>query len=213
MLKLVIFDCDGVMFDSRETNRAYYNQLLSRFNCPPMDEDEAVYVHIHNVFDSMAHIFRNHDRIDMNAVHRYRETIDYTPFLNHMIMAPDLLEFLQVISPRYHRAISTNRTNTMDMVLDIFKLRPWFEMVVTAQTVSRPKPAPDGLYMIMDHFDIQVNEAIYIGDSSVDRDHCAAVGMELIAFNNPSLEASHHVDCFMDILKLEPFAADRTNQP
>ena len=120
-------------------------------------------------------------------------------------MAPDLLDFLEAISPDYHRAISTNRTNTMDMVLDIFKLRPWFEIVVTALTAPRPKPAPDGLYMILDHFGLQVEEAIYIGDSSVDRDHCAAVGMELIAFNNPELEAPYHVDCFMDVLKLPPF--------
>jgi len=213
MLKLVIFDCDGVMFDSRETNRAYYNQLLTKFSCPPMDEDEVGYVHIHNVFDSVSHIFRNHNHVDMDAVHSYREVLDYTPFLNHMLMAPDLLEFLQVISPDYHRAISTNRTNTMDMVLDIFKLRPWFEIVVTALTAPRPKPAPDGLHMILDHFGLQVKEAIYIGDSSVDRDHCAAVGMELIAFNNPDLEAHHHVDCFMDILKLSPFTAGTGKQP
>jgi phosphoglycolate phosphatase-like HAD superfamily hydrolase len=170
-----------------------------------MDEDEVDYVHKHNVFDSVAHIFREHDQIDMAEVNSYRASLDYTPFLNHMLMAPDLIQFLQVISPDYHRAISTNRTNTMDLVLDMFKLRPWFEMVVTALTAPRPKPAPDGLHMILDHFGLQVDEAIYIGDSTVDRDHCAAVGMELIAFKNPDLEARHHVNCFMDILKLPPF--------
>lgn len=205
MLKLIIFDCDGVMFDSKESNRVYYNHLLAKFSCPPMDEDEVDYVHKHNVFDSVAHIFREHDQVDMAAVNSYRASLDYTPFLNHMLMAPDLIQFLQVISPHYHRAISTNRTNTMDLVLDMFKLRPWFEMVVTALTAPRPKPAPDGLHMILDHFGLQVDEAIYIGDSSVDRDHCAAVGMELIAFKNPGLEARHHVNCFMDILKLPPF--------
>ena len=213
MLKLVIFDCDGVMFDSKETNRAYYNQLLAQFNCPPMDEEEASYVHTHNVFDSVAHIFRNQAHVDMDAVERYREGLDYTPFLNHMRMAPDLLQFLQVISADYHRAISTNRTNTMDMVLDIFKLRPWFELVVTALTAPRPKPAPDGLHMILNHFDLQVEEAIYIGDSNVDREHCASLGMELIAFNNPKLEARYHVDCFMDILTLPPFSKGGDKQP
>jgi len=211
MLKLVIFDCDGVMFDSREANRAYYNQLLAEFNCPPMDEEEVGYVHIHNVFDSVNHIFRHHDHIDMALVNSYRQRLDYTPFLSNMLMAPDLPKFLQLISPDYHRAISTNRTNTMDMILDIFKLRPWFEMVVTALNAPRPKPAPDGLHMILEHFDLQVNEAIYIGDSSVDRDHCAAVGMKLIAFKNPGLKAHYHVDCFMDILKLPPFTAGAGN--
>jgi beta-phosphoglucomutase-like phosphatase (HAD superfamily) len=33
-LKLVIFDCDGVMFDSMEANRKYYNFLLEKFGHP-----------------------------------------------------------------------------------------------------------------------------------------------------------------------------------
>ena len=208
MLKLVIFDCDGVMFDSREANRVYYNQLLSAFNCPAMDEEEIGYVHSHNVFESVDHIFRNHPHIDINQVNSYREGLDYSPFLNHMRMAPDLYDFLEQITPKYHRAISTNRTNTMDMILDIFKLRPWFEMVVTASNAPRPKPAPDGLHMILDYFGCRINEAIYIGDSSVDQEHCRSVGMRLIAFNNPQLEADYHVASFMDILKLPPFAPE-----
>ena len=30
-LKLITFDCDGVMFDSRDVNRIYYNDLLAAF--------------------------------------------------------------------------------------------------------------------------------------------------------------------------------------
>ncbi|WP_456473358.1 HAD family hydrolase [Desulfolithobacter sp.] len=207
MLKLIIFDCDGVLFESREANRHYYNHLLAHFGCPPMSEEEVDYVHIHNVFESVIHIFRNHPQVDMKEVDRYRVQLSYDPFLQYMIMEPDLMDFLRIIKPRYHTAISTNRTTTMDLILDIFKLRPWFDMVVTALTAGRPKPAPDGLRMILDRFDVRVNEAIYIGDSTVDRDHCQSVGMELIAFKNPDLKASYHVDRFMDILELPPLQA------
>ena len=34
--RAVILDCDGVMFDSREANRAYYNAVLSHFGRPPL---------------------------------------------------------------------------------------------------------------------------------------------------------------------------------
>ncbi len=206
MLKLVIFDCDGVMFSSREANRIYYNHLLEHFACPPMPEEDVDYVHIHNVTDSVTHIFRNHPRVSLDDVNRYRAGLDYTPFLKYMTMEPDLREFLQRIRPRYRTAISTNRTNTMDLILDIFRLRPWFEMVVTALDAPHPKPAPDGLHMILDHFGLRVEEAIYIGDSEVDREHCASVGMELIAFKNPDLEAHYHVNSFLEICELPPFA-------
>lgn len=205
MLKLVIFDCDGVMFNSREANRAYYNRLLDAFNCPPMNEVEVDFVHIHNVNDSVTHIFRNHPQVDADAIDLYRTKLNYSPFLQYMNMEPDLIDFLKLIKPRYHTAISTNRTTTMDMVLDMFKLRSWFEIVVTALTATRPKPAPDGLYMILEHFKLQPEEAIYIGDSDIDREHCASVGIPLIAFKNPNLSADYHVQNFMDIAGLPPF--------
>jgi len=204
-LKLVIFDCDGVMFDSKGANRAYYNHLLETFACPPMDEKELDFVHIHNVFESVEYIFRNHPQVDPNAIADYRSKLEYTPFLRYMHMEEDLIPFLDRITPKYHRAISTNRTNTMEMILDMFNLEERFEMVVTALNAPRPKPAPDGLEMILEHFKLHPEEAIYIGDSDVDREHCAHLNIPLIAFKNPTLSAAYHVDNFLSISKLPPF--------
>lgn len=205
MLKIVIFDCDGVLFDSREANRAYYNHLLERFACPLMDEDELDYVHTHNVIDSVAHIFRNHHQVPKDIVDQYRTEVDYAPYLKYMIMEPDLLDFLRLIKPRYHTAISTNRTTTMPLLLESHQLTPWFDQVVTAMDTKRPKPAPDALHMILDNFGLKVEEAIYVGDSEVDRQHAGAIGMDLVAFKNPGLAAKYHVDNFMAIAGLPPF--------
>lgn len=206
MLKLVVFDCDGVLFDSREANRVYYNDLLAHFSCPPMSMEELEYVHMHNVADSIRHIFRNHHQISREAVSSYSQSLDYTPYLRHMQMAPDLKDFLRIITPHCHRAISTNRTTSMDMILDIFGLREHFEIVMTAANAPRPKPAPDALHVILDHFQLRPDEAIFIGDSTVDQAHSAAAGVDLIAFGNPALEARWHVSTFMEILALPPFA-------
>ncbi len=208
MLKLVIFDCDGVLFDSKEANRSYYNHLLAKFNCPKMTEDEVEYVHIHSVMESVSHIFRKHLKVAATAIEKYRTELDYSPFLRDMIMEPDLMEFLQLIKPKYHTAISTNRTSTMPMILDIFQLRPWFEQVVTALDAKHPKPAPDGLHMILENFGVEVSEAIYIGDSVIDMEHTQSVGMDLIAFKNPDLKATYHVDTFMPIAQLPPFTTE-----
>ncbi|MCL2341324.1 MAG: HAD hydrolase-like protein [Proteobacteria bacterium] len=207
MLKLVVFDCDGVMFSSREANRHYYNDLLAAFSCPPMSEAELNYVHIHNVHSSIAHVFRNHRQIAPESIEAVRLRLDYAPYLRFMTMEPDLLRFLALIRPSYRTAISTNRTDTMELILDTFALRPWFDMVVTALNAPRPKPAPDGLFMILDHFRLRPQEAIYIGDSAVDQEHCAGAGVDLIAFRNRALAARYHVDDFMSIAELPPLRA------
>lgn len=206
MLKLIVFDCDGVMFDSREANRHYYNDLLDAFGRPKMAEDELHYVHSHNVTDSVAHIFRHYPEQDLVAVHRHRQESSYTPYLAQMIIEPDLEDFLKLVNPRYHLAISTNRTTTMGPLLEAFNLNHYFEKIVTALDVANPKPAPDALFKIFKHFGCNCDETIFIGDSEVDRLHTEAAAVDLIAFKNHSLAAPYHVNNFMEILELEPFS-------
>ncbi|MBU0967246.1 MAG: HAD-IA family hydrolase [Proteobacteria bacterium] len=203
-LKLVIFDCDGVMFDSKNANKMYYNTLLSALDHPPMDEEELEYVHMHNVINSVRHILRHYPD-DIDKAEKYRADLDYQPFLQYMNMEPDLIEFLDYLTPGYEKAISTNRTTTMRNILDIFGLSPYFGMVVTAFDVEHPKPYPDALHAILTHFSLAVDQAIYIGDSIIDRQHANSVGMKMIAFKNPDLDAEYHVQSFMEITRLPIF--------
>lgn len=205
MLKLIVFDCDGVMFDSKEANRTYYNDLLATFGYAQMNNDELSFVHMHNVVDSVNYIFRHYRTQDMDAVHRHRKQVDYTNYLQHMKIEPDLVEFLEYARKHYRLAISTNRTTTMRPLLKAYKLESFFERVVTAGDVPNPKPAPDALLDILDHFKCSAAETIYIGDSRIDQLHTEAVNVPLIAFKNPELKARYHVDSFMEITELEPF--------
>ena len=200
-LQLVIFDCDGVMFDSKDANRAYYNHILAQFGHLPMTEDELEYVHTHHVDDSVRHIYRNYPD-DFNKADEYRQQLDYTPYLKHMVMEPDLIEFLEYLKPRFKTAISTNRSSTMDTVLSMFNLSKHYQMVVTALDVDNPKPHPEALHKILARFKCTAQDALYIGDSQIDREHTAAVGMKMIAFKKPELSAEYHVSSFMEIVRL-----------
>ena len=204
-LKLIVFDCDGVMFDSKFANQTYYNYLLQHYSYPVMDEKELEFVHMHNVTESIRHIFRHYPEQNLQDVEKLREETGYAPFLKYMKMEEDLIQFLNICSPRYQLAISTNRTNTMEPILDIFNLRNYFTKVMTAENARRPKPAPDALLEILEFYNCHADEAIYIGDSIIDREHSAACGVRLIAFKNENLSAEYHVSSFLDILKLEPF--------
>ncbi len=206
-LQLVVFDCDGVMFDSLAANKAYYNDILAHFGHPPMDDEGLQYVHVHHVVDSVRFIFR-HYPADYEVAEAYRQTVDYTPYLKFMYMEPDLPEFLHFLRPAYRTAISTNRSTTMTPILQIFGLTPFFDKVVTAFDVVNSKPHPEALHQILDHFALTADEAIYIGDSLIDLEHARSVGMRMIAFKNPGLAANFHVSRFMEIPGLPPFSAN-----
>ena len=203
-LKLVIFDCDGVMFDSRDANRIYYNHLLEKFSYPLMSLAEEDYVHSHNVLDSVSFIFRNHPHV-IDSVHAYRQSVDYTPFLRYMRIEPDLKEFLRFLKPEYYTAISTNRSTTMPAVMEMHDLNPFFDLVVTSLDVEQPKPHAEALLKILNHFQLSADQAVYIGDSMVDREHTAELNMRLISFKNNALPAEYHVNSFRDIPSLPIF--------
>ena len=42
MIELVMFDADGVLFDSTESNVAYYNWIFAQVGEPPLDPDEEI---------------------------------------------------------------------------------------------------------------------------------------------------------------------------
>ncbi len=204
MLKLIVFDCDGVLFDSRRANQEYYNHLLRHFNHPSMSEEELEYAHMHNALEAIRHIFRHYPEDSFEEIDAFRRQQGYEHVLPYMIMEDDLLEFLEMVREHFHLAISTNRGNTMLPLLKTFKLEGYFAKIVTAETARRPKPAPDGLEEILEHFGCSPEETIFIGDSIIDAQHAAACSVPLVAFKNPALEAEYHVCSFMEILNLPP---------
>lgn len=205
MLKLVVFDCDGVMFDSKNLNKYFYNYLLQHYDFQPMSVADLEYVHSHNVIDSVAHIFRNTPEIPLEEIHTFRMSLNYSDFLQYMTMEKDLISFLDSIKGKYDLAISTNRSDTMNTILETFGLTGYFGKVMTSANARKSKPAPDAMFEILDFYKCDSKEAIYIGDTIIDQHHAESSGVDLIAFRNNSLNARYHVNSFTEILGLQPF--------
>ncbi|MBU1170445.1 MAG: HAD family hydrolase [Proteobacteria bacterium] len=191
MVKVVVFDCDGVMFDTENANRMYYNTILLHFKRPPLSQDQFVYVHMSTVKEAIAFLFN--DREDLTDVFDFCKTMSYDPLIPHMRIEPNLMPLLSGLKSHYKTAIATNRSNTMPAVLNHFKLDPFFDMVVTSLDVENPKPHPEQLIKIMNHFHAKPDEILYIGDSKTDEQAANKARVLFVSFNNPSLEAHYHV--------------------
>jgi phosphoglycolate phosphatase len=199
MLKVIAFDCDGVMFDTRKANREYYNQLLAHFGRSPMTDDQMDFVHINTVEKSVAHLF---DPSELTAVNRYRKEMGYLRFIKFMEIEPDLKALLTGLRQDYRTAVATNRTDTMDRVLEAFGLTDQFDLVVTALDVPNPKPAPDCLDKVAREFQAAPSEVMYIGDSVLDQQAARAAGTQFVAFDNHNLEADRHIRSFKELFYL-----------
>lgn len=196
-IEVVAFDCDGVMFDSSEANRAYYNQILLHLGLPVMTPEQRDYAQMHTVDESLRYLIDDPDML--TAAKQYRQEMSYLSFIRHMVMEPNLKSLLSKLRPAFKTAIATNRTDTMDRVLVEHDLEGQFDLVVTAMDVSRPKPHPEQLQVILDHFKIAPDHMMYIGDSALDSQSAQAAEVPFIAFRNVSLPALAHVDNLQQI--------------
>ena len=201
LLKLLVFDCDGVLFDSREANRAYYNAICEALGRPPLSEEEFSYVHMQTAENSVRFLFRDYPHLVEKALD-FQRRLNYEEFLPLLKPEPGLKELITAVRPPLKTAISTNRTTTMGRILEIFGIAPLFDLVVTALVSPRPKPHPEALRMILDHFGVSPKEALYVGDSPVDYQLTRACGVPLVAFKNRGLEADFHVEDFFELRRL-----------
>ena len=196
-IKGFVFDCDGVLFDSREANCRYYNFILERMGLEAMDEEQEEYVHAHSVHDSIAKIVPR-DRLDEAGA--VRAAVSYEHFLGFMRPEAGLYELLGTIrSLGLRQAINTNRTTTMELLLERFDLGEYFFPVVTAGRVSRPKPHPESLHVILDAWKARADEVIFIGDSGVDERTAQAAGVEFWAYKNETLRGACVIPDFWDM--------------
>ena len=195
--EVIVFDCDGVLFDTEAANCAYYNHILKHFGKPLMTTGQFAYAHQHTLNEAIAHLFGNEESIA--AVHAYRQTMDYSRFLKLLRIEPHLVALLSKIRPRLKTAIATNRSDTMDRLLAEFNLTEQFDLVVTSFDIPRPKPHPDSLLKILSYFNIVPHQALYVGDSQVDAEASDAAEIPFVAYCNEALPALYHIENLKDL--------------
>jgi phosphoglycolate phosphatase-like HAD superfamily hydrolase len=201
VIKAVVFDCDGVMFDTALANRKFYSDVLAGFNKPPIDDEQFINIHMMTVTAAVEYLFPEMD--DHRLVYNMIKNIGYASVIPMMIMEPGLLELLDAIKQAgLVCGVATNRTNTMGRVLIEHKLIKSFDIVVTASDVVNPKPCPDQLEKIMGVYSLLPRQIVFIGDSIYDKKAAESAGTWFISFKQPGLEAHAHAVSMDEVGKL-----------
>ena len=81
VIKAVVFDCDGVMFDTALANRKFYNDLLDGFSKPPLDDEQFINIHMMTVTAAVEYLFPEMD--DHQPVYNMIKSIGYANNPHH----------------------------------------------------------------------------------------------------------------------------------
>jgi HAD superfamily hydrolase (TIGR01509 family) len=201
-IRCVIYDCDGVLFDSLEANTKLYNDLCALVGRVPLREEEMQYVHTHTVFEAIHFIFGKENDLEKKALESLKQ-VDLRNYLIYLKMEPHLFQTLEKLKEKgILRAINTNRTTSMKYIMEKYDLWQYFEMVVTALDVKNPKPNPESIEKIIEAFKLKKEEIVFIGDSDVDQQTAKSSGIKFIAYKNKEIANDALINDHLDLLKI-----------
>ena len=200
-IRCIVYDCDGVLFDSLHANRTLYNHIALSCGRPSITEDELHFCHINTVKESIRHLFRDDPETEERGLLFLKDHIDFKDYVPYLVMEPHVLEALSAVRNRgLLTAINTNRTTSMPHLMERFDLGRYFDMVVTALDVTKSKPDPESMIKILEDLRVAPDEVLYVGDSIVDLQTAQSSGVTFVAYKNDQISTGIAINDHRDIV-------------
>ena len=173
-LKLLVFDLDGTLIDSRADLTSSINAMLLHFHRSALPED----VIASFIGDGATMLVRRSlgDPIDESFVN---EAVEYflgyyhEHKLDHTYVYDGVFTVLEQLRGRYGKALqmavlSNKPENPSREICDALQLKPYFFEVYGGNSFPTKKPDPEGLLTLIAKAGVKPQETLMIGDTDVD---------------------------------------------
>jgi phosphoglycolate phosphatase len=191
-----------IIYDSLEAQTKFYNDLCSLVGRYPLNEEEIQYFYIHTDYEAIHFIFGKEKDLEKKALESLKQ-LDLRNYIVYLKMEPHLLEALEKIKEKgILRVINTNRMISMEYIMEAFNLWPYFDMVVTPLNVKNPKPHPESIEKIIEAFKLRKEEAVFVGDSKIDKQTAESSGVRFVAYKKREIANDLFIEDHLDLLNL-----------
>jgi len=202
-VKMVIYDCDGVIFESKKANLEYYNYILKKFNIPPVSESNPEHMKVLHTYsnDEVFKYFIQNKALQQKII-KYSKTVDYSKFYNYMEIEKNFFKCCNVLKENKIKiAVATNRSISFAGILKFFGLSKVIDDYVTTLDVKHPKPHPDMLNLLVERNNLKPFHTIFIGDSMVDFQASKSAKIKFIGYKI-SIENCTRIDDHIQLLEI-----------
>ncbi len=175
-----MFDADGVLFDSTESNIAYYNAIFREVGEPPLDPREEISSVSYAAEEMFIARAREH-RTKLDRMKAVARTLDATAFFRMLKPPLELRPFLLELRRNYRLGLATNRSATVPSLVEHLNLGGVFDAIASVYDRVAPKPAPDILHLCMERAGARPDRSVYVGDSPIDLLAAIEAGTHFVA--------------------------------
>jgi phosphoglycolate phosphatase len=175
-LRAVLFDLDGTLIDSYPAITASVNHVRGLHGLPPLSEAEV-----------RRHVGRGPDHLMRATVGSKDVAGDVAAYKAHhpsvfkegTRLLPGAAEALTFLTSQGLRlAVCSNKpVSFTHELLRLLGVADRFTVVLGPEDVARPKPAPDMLLTALARLGVGPEQALYVGDMTVDVETARAAGV------------------------------------
>jgi len=188
--KLVIFDLDGVLVDACDWHRDALNEALLEVSNTSIGEKEHVSTFNGIPTRKKLEILIDQKRVKESDLERIYDLKQEKTVQIIQQKAQKRKEKIELITELKRKgfivACFTNSIReTASLMLSKTGIIDLFELVLTNQDVSSPKPSPEGYVKVMKHFEVSKEETCIIEDSPKGIEAAKQSGAQVIVVKNP----------------------------
>lgn len=183
-LRVVLLDCDGVLIRSERANLAYYNHLFEVFALPQVALEDREPMHLLHTLSTPQVVEHFFPAALREQALSYAVGVDFSLFAGLLEAEPGWDRVLPRLRGLFSVGVATNRGASARTVLGGVGLLSCVDFIVTIRDVERPKPHPDLLLKALENSGARPTEAVYVGDSDLDRQAALGAGVPFLGFRD-----------------------------
>jgi len=190
MIKLVIFDLDGVLVDACDWHRVALNKALKKVCDYEISEKDH-----YETFNGIPTKVKLAKLSDMNIVdHKDHKTIydlkqqmTIETIRENAKFRPEKLQMIQHLreSGCYVACFTNSIRETATLMLDKIGVLEHLDYLVTNEDVENSKPDPEGYNFLVEKFNVAKEDVIIVEDSPKGLEAAYASGCKVIEVKNP----------------------------
>lgn len=179
MIKVIIFDLDGLLVDSQPLQYKAHNQIFSKYGYPISIENWHEW--IQNSYNVQFWIKKNNLPLDADLIRAEKQVIYEELVKNELKLKPGAKESVDLLSEKYRLCIaSASRPASIKLVLNKFNLYSKFEKTISDKDVENGKPAPDVFLKCAEEMGVKSDECVVIEDSVAGMKAAQAANMKCV---------------------------------
>ncbi len=166
--KLLIFDLDGTLADTRQDIAEAVNHALTRLGHAPLSLEKVTSYVGDGITTLMQRALPRHAEHELEQALQAFHAFYSQHFADRSTLYPGVLDVLQHFNARKKAVFSNKQEKYTLGLIERLGIRPHFDLVLGSRPEIARKPEPDGIHFICRELNIPESETLMIGDNSTD---------------------------------------------